>query len=119
MAGSKKYTVILDSNVLFSSTLTDILIRLHLAGLYRARWSKDIIDEVKRNLTLPPEKIDKRISRMQKAVQCSTAFKKYKNKPYTQQTRTKRVTVERTCLFSATYTRSKQGLHTQMGEDTQ
>jgi predicted nucleic acid-binding protein len=74
MAGSKKYTALLDANVLYSGTLTDILIRFHRAEIYRARWSKDIIDELQRNLVknLSNEKITKRINLMHRAVIDST-----------------------------------------------
>ncbi|MDR0945869.1 MAG: PIN domain-containing protein [Bifidobacteriaceae bacterium] len=40
----------LDANVLYPSTLRDVLIRVGQAGLARVRWTKDILDEVFRNL---------------------------------------------------------------------
>ncbi len=39
-----------DANVLYPSTLRDLLIRLAQAGVVRARWSEQILDEVFRNL---------------------------------------------------------------------
>lgn len=39
-------TVIVDANVLYSSTARDVLIRLSMAGMFRARWSDQILDEV-------------------------------------------------------------------------
>lgn len=40
----------LDANVLYPARLRDLLIRLDIAGLYRARWSADVLDECFNNL---------------------------------------------------------------------
>jgi predicted nucleic acid-binding protein len=45
-----RFTVILDANVLYPFYTRDILLSLADAGLYRARWSEDIIEETKRAL---------------------------------------------------------------------
>lgn len=47
---ASKPVVILDANVLFSFRKRDILLRFHQAGIFRVRWSKQIIDEWTRNL---------------------------------------------------------------------
>lgn len=40
------FTVIYDANVLYPNTLRDILIRLAGTGIYQARWTENILDEV-------------------------------------------------------------------------
>jgi len=45
------FVVIYDANVLYPSTLRDLLIRLAQAGLVQAKWSDRILDEVFTNLT--------------------------------------------------------------------
>ena len=42
--------VVLDANVLFPFRKRDILLRMHHAGLYRARWTERILDEWTRSL---------------------------------------------------------------------
>ena len=42
--------VVLDVCVLFPAALRDTLLRAAAAGLYRVRWSKPILEEVRRNL---------------------------------------------------------------------
>ncbi|MER0105366.1 PIN domain-containing protein [Corynebacterium rhinophilum] len=44
------FTVVYDANVLYPSTLRDILVRLAGSGYFRARWTDKILDEVFRNL---------------------------------------------------------------------
>ncbi|HEY5855140.1 MAG TPA: PIN domain-containing protein [Aldersonia sp.] len=44
------FTVVYDANVLYPNVLRDVLIRLALTGLVRARWTDHILDEVIRNL---------------------------------------------------------------------
>jgi predicted nucleic acid-binding protein len=44
------YTAILDACVIYSAPLRDILLRLALTDLYRAKWSADIHEEWMRNL---------------------------------------------------------------------
>lgn len=50
MAGSSRYTVILDANVLYSQLLRDTLLSLAGENLYHARWSATISNELTRNL---------------------------------------------------------------------
>ena len=50
MAGSARYTAILDANVLYPATLHDLLLSLARDGLYHARWSERIQDEWVRSL---------------------------------------------------------------------
>jgi predicted nucleic acid-binding protein len=44
------FVVIVDANVLFPLTLRDTLLRAAAADFYQLRWSKDILDEMQRNL---------------------------------------------------------------------
>jgi predicted nucleic acid-binding protein len=44
------FTVVYDACVLYPSTLRDLLIRLAQAGLVRAKWTDEILDEVFDNL---------------------------------------------------------------------
>ena len=50
MAGSSRFTAVLDANVLYPQLLRDTLLSLAVAGLYHARWSATIHDEWTRNL---------------------------------------------------------------------
>lgn len=50
MAGSARYTAILDANVLYPNLLRDLLLSLASAGLYHARWTDRINEEWTRNL---------------------------------------------------------------------
>lgn len=52
MAGSARYTVILDACVMYPAHLRDLLLSLASAGLFHARWSERIQDEWVRNLLL-------------------------------------------------------------------
>jgi predicted nucleic acid-binding protein len=45
-----RFAVVLDANVLFPFRVRDCLLRFAEAGLYRARWSPQILDEWARNL---------------------------------------------------------------------
>lgn len=45
-----RFVVVLDANVLFPFTKRDALLRFAEAGLFRARWSTEILDEWTRNL---------------------------------------------------------------------
>ncbi len=44
------FVVLSDANVLYPSTLRDLLIRVAQAGLVQAKWTDQILDEVFRNL---------------------------------------------------------------------
>ena len=50
MAGSARYTAVLDACVLYPAPLRDVLLSLGRAGLYHARWTNQIQDEWVRNL---------------------------------------------------------------------
>ena len=50
MAGSARYTAILDACVLYPATLRDLLLSLARDRLYHARWSDRIQDECVRSL---------------------------------------------------------------------
>jgi predicted nucleic acid-binding protein len=52
LAGSARYTAILDANVLYPTLLRDTLLSLAVARLYHARWTTTIHDEWTRNLVL-------------------------------------------------------------------
>ena len=42
MAGTAKYTAVLDACVLYPVTIADILIQLSIEGLFTAKWSAEI-----------------------------------------------------------------------------
>lgn len=44
------FTVVYDANVLYPSMLRDVLIRLANTGIFQARWTDTILDEVFDNL---------------------------------------------------------------------
>lgn len=50
MAGSSRYTALLDANVLYPQLIRDTLLSLAVERLYHARWSATIHDEWTRNL---------------------------------------------------------------------
>jgi PIN domain len=50
MAGSARYTAVLDACVLYPAPVRDLLLSLAHQGLYRARWTATINDEWIRNL---------------------------------------------------------------------
>lgn len=45
-----RFVVVLDANVLYPFRVRDVLLRFAEVGLYRARWSQQILDEWTRNL---------------------------------------------------------------------
>lgn len=66
-------TVIYDANVLYPSTLRDVLIRLGQRRVVRARWTEQILDEVFRNLLtnrpdLDPERLARTRELMNRAI---------------------------------------------------
>ena len=64
-----RFVVILDANVLFPFRKRDVLLRFYHAGLFRARWSEQILDEWTRNLlALKPHLADS-IRAQQRAMQ--------------------------------------------------
>ena len=50
MAGSAKYTAILDANVMYPVNVFDILAQFSIEGLFTARWTVDIDAEWTMNL---------------------------------------------------------------------
>jgi hypothetical protein len=44
------FIVVIDANVLFPLTLRDTVLRAAAAGFYQLRWSREILDEMERNL---------------------------------------------------------------------
>ena len=50
MAGSARYTAVLDANVLYPALLRDVLLSLAHADLYSAKWTQHIKDEWTRSL---------------------------------------------------------------------
>lgn len=50
MAGSARYTAVLDANVLYPALLRDVLLSLAHSDLYSAKWSAHIRDEWTRSL---------------------------------------------------------------------
>lgn len=50
MAGSARYTAVLDACVLYPAPLRDVLLSLGRAGLYHAKWTSQIHDEWVRSL---------------------------------------------------------------------
>jgi hypothetical protein len=73
MAGSARYTAVLDACVLYPAPVRDILLSLAHQGLYHARWSASIQDEWIRNLLinrpdLKPEQLRITADKMSRAV---------------------------------------------------
>ena len=71
------YTALLDANVLHPMVLCDLLIRLAQRGLYRALWSREILEEVvtsiaKRRPDLKIERLRRRTLAMETALQDAT-----------------------------------------------
>lgn len=54
------FVVVVDANVLFPLTLRDTLLRAAAADFYQLRWTREILDEMERNLvstgTMPADK---------------------------------------------------------------
>ncbi|WP_445259331.1 PIN domain-containing protein [Nocardioides aurantiacus] len=67
------FVVLYDANVLYPSTLRDVLIRVGMAGLVQAKWTEQILDEtfvhLKENRPdLDPEKLDRTRVLMNRAI---------------------------------------------------
>ena len=65
--------VLYDANVLYPSTLRDVLIRIGIARLATPRWTDQILDEVFRNLTanrpdLDPQRMSRTRTLMNRAI---------------------------------------------------
>lgn len=63
-----RFVVILDANVLFPFRKRDVLLRFSHAGLFRARWSEEILDEWTRNLLALKPQLEKSIHAQQAAM---------------------------------------------------
>jgi predicted nucleic acid-binding protein len=61
---SEGRAVVLDACVLFPVPLRDILLRAAEAGLYRPRWSAEILEEVRRNLQVPSRLTEQQTQRL-------------------------------------------------------
>ncbi|MEZ4240519.1 MAG: PIN domain-containing protein [Myxococcota bacterium] len=67
------FTVVYDANVLYPAPLRDLLVRLAMTGIVRAKWTDEILDEVFRNILLnrpdlTPEKLSRTRHLMNAAV---------------------------------------------------
>lgn len=65
--------VVYDANVLYPSTLRDVLIRVGIARLVQPKWTAQILDEVFRNLRanrpdLDPARLDRTRRLMNEAI---------------------------------------------------
>ncbi len=61
MAGSSRYTAILDANVLYPVALSDLLLSLATEDIFHARWTAEIHDEWIRNLLKARPDLDGKI----------------------------------------------------------
>lgn len=61
MAGTSRFTAVLDANVLYPNLLRDLLVSLAVAGLYSAKWTERINDEWTKNLKIDRPDIAHRI----------------------------------------------------------
>jgi predicted nucleic acid-binding protein len=63
------FVVIVDANLLYPFTLRDTVLRAAAAGFFQLRWSKEILDEVERNLVengvMPADKAQRLRSKME------------------------------------------------------
>jgi len=63
-----RFVVVLDANVLFPFRKRDVLLRFSHAGLFRARWSEEILDEWTRNLLALKPQLEDSIRAQQTAM---------------------------------------------------
>ncbi len=52
MSGNFIFTF--DANLIYSKDLRDLLVRLALAGLFRAKWTTEILNEMREGYEKPP-----------------------------------------------------------------
>jgi predicted nucleic acid-binding protein len=64
MAGSARYTALLDANTLYPAPLRDLLLSLAIAGLYHARWTRRIHEEWTRSLARNRPEIVERLPQL-------------------------------------------------------
>lgn len=80
------FAVVYAANVLYPSTLRDLLIRLAQAGPVQAMWTNQILDEVFRSLTTNrPDLAEKLLQRTRElcAARCETASSSATNRSST------------------------------------
>ncbi len=66
------FTALLDANALYPAYLRDALLRLAVAEVYRVRWSRQVLDEMSRNVLknnpdLPRQSVERLVGTMEKA----------------------------------------------------
>ncbi len=64
MAGSARYTALLDANTLYPAPLRDLLLSLAVDGLYHARWTARIHDEWTHNLAMNRPELAERLPQL-------------------------------------------------------
>lgn len=64
-----RFVVILDANVLFPFRKRDVLLRFYHAGLFRGRWTEQILDEWTRNLLEQKPHLEDSVRSQQRAMQ--------------------------------------------------
>jgi hypothetical protein len=62
--GPVPFIVVVDANVLFPLTLRDTVLRAAAAGFYQLRWSKEILDEMERNLVSTETMVAEKAARL-------------------------------------------------------
>ena len=68
---SDRFVVVLDANVLYPFRKRDALLRFAEAGLYRARWSRTILDEWRRSLLAKKPNLTVSINAQIEAMACA------------------------------------------------
>ena len=66
-----RFVAVLDANVLYPFGVRDALLRFAEAGLYRARWSAEILDEWTRNLLRRKPELKDSIQSQLDAIKCA------------------------------------------------
>ena len=66
------FVALLDANALYPAYLRDALLRLAYAGVYQVRWTRQILDEMSRNILennpdLPEENMERLVRTMERA----------------------------------------------------
>jgi PIN domain len=68
MAGAARYTALLDACVMFSAPMADLLMSLHVAGLYAARWTERIDGEWTRGVLRQKPDLSEKLGRRRDAM---------------------------------------------------
>jgi len=63
-----RFVVVLDANILYPFRVRDVLLRFAEAGLFRARWSPEILDEWARNLVAEKPHLEASVRSQQEAM---------------------------------------------------